>query len=577
MEKSTSKQEPFKVLKQMSLRRHDLERSSDKLRLDLEHLQQVSSEQGDQISSSLQALRREQEVTHKLLNSGNWTAQEMDCQDRGRSTMSSSRPLQREPSILRQLKTWSTSDVIQWLEQKRLNKFVFLFQRHHVTGSDLAQLKLSFLDNYEHICVSDREELLSQIYELLRLEQADDEDPTRISSPTDREKLRLAKQIAHDHTFKRSQSSPVCFIPSQHSSSSSSSQSSNTSSPTPKQRKQSAPTDGPSVLSSLKPKIAPATSKGSEPSRQHIELPKGFHDKKKLKKTAACTWFEALEGNYNSCVSCFTLQKKGGHFGITIEPRPDGQLVVSNVSPDLQAGVRVSDRVLEINGCCCLSTKASSIADIMKSSDVIQIVTCKPSDYRSQEVSPREKHTSDVKWQKFRDFLVDFKEQEVNIEQMLKDIPKVEVQKCKEQAALRMELDEAQNRIKEQQAVIDRLTEEIDRLTEDVADQKALIGNLSKERSSAVRARSRGQGNEGSIKQGETEYYKITMKSLNMESATKEQIMMTLKDIVKEASRQKFYLDRLISLVIEESPWLLDQVDANFDETSIDNKMEEFC
>lgn len=123
----------------------------------------------------------------------------------------------------------------------------------------------SDIDNYEHICVSDREELLSQIYELLRLEQADDEDPTRISSPTDREKLRLAKQIAHDHTFKRSQSSPVCFIPSQHSSSSSSSQSSNTSSPTPKQRKQSAPTDGPSVLSSLKPKIAPATSKGSEP------------------------------------------------------------------------------------------------------------------------------------------------------------------------------------------------------------------------------------------------------------------------------------------------------------------------
>lgn len=69
----------------MSLRRHDLERSSDKLRLDLEHLQQVSSEQGDQISSSLQALRREQEVTNKLLNSGNWTAQEMDCQDRGKT------------------------------------------------------------------------------------------------------------------------------------------------------------------------------------------------------------------------------------------------------------------------------------------------------------------------------------------------------------------------------------------------------------------------------------------------------------------------------------------------------------
>lgn len=71
----------------MSLRRHDLERSSDKLRLDLEHLQQVSSEQGDQISSSLQALRREQQVTNKLLNSGNWTAQEMDSQDRGKTML----------------------------------------------------------------------------------------------------------------------------------------------------------------------------------------------------------------------------------------------------------------------------------------------------------------------------------------------------------------------------------------------------------------------------------------------------------------------------------------------------------
>lgn len=53
--------------------------------------------------------------------------------------------------------------------------------------------------------------------------------------------------------------------------------------------------------------------------------------------------------------------------------------------------------------------------------------------------------------------------------------------------------------------------------------------------------------------------------------------MMILKDIVKEVSRQKFYLDRFIFLVIEESLWLLDQVDVNFDEIFIDNKMEEFC
>ena len=47
-----------------------------------------------------------------------------------------------------------------------------------------------------------------------------------------------------------------------------------------------------------------------------------------------------------------------------------------------------------------------------------------------------------MKWQKFREFLVDFKEQDVNVEQMLNGIPKVEVQKCKEQAALRVRIND---------------------------------------------------------------------------------------------------------------------------------------
>ena len=56
-----------------------------------------------------------------------------------------------------------------------------------------------------------------------------------------------------------------------------------------------------------------------------------------------------------------------------------------------------------------------------------------------------------------------------------------------------------------------------------------------------------------------------------------EEVTESLKEIVKEASRQKFYLDRLISVVIEESPWLLDQVDADFDDNSLVSQHEEFC
>lgn len=50
-----------------------------------------------------------------------------------------------------------------------------------------------------------------------------------------------------------------------------------------------------------------------------------------------------------------------------------------------------------------------------------------------------------------------------------------------------------------------------------------------------------------------------------------------LKEIVKEASKQKFYLDRLISVVVDEVPWILEQVDADFDDMSLGNQPEEFC
>lgn len=56
-----------------------------------------------------------------------------------------------------------------------------------------------------------------------------------------------------------------------------------------------------------------------------------------------------------------------------------------------------------------------------------------------------------------------------------------------------------------------------------------------------------------------------------------EQVVDSLKEIVAEASKQKWYLDRLISLVIEESPWLLDEVDSEFDSLTLTDQSEEFC
>ena len=56
-----------------------------------------------------------------------------------------------------------------------------------------------------------------------------------------------------------------------------------------------------------------------------------------------------------------------------------------------------------------------------------------------------------------------------------------------------------------------------------------------------------------------------------------DEVVATLKEIVMEASKQKWYLDRLISLVIEESPWLLDELDSELDNLTLNDQSEEFC
>ncbi|XP_069109854.1 uncharacterized protein [Argopecten irradians] len=135
--------QPRKVLKQMSIRRQDLERSSDRLTSNLAQLQRVNMEQEQRIDTTLSELQQQQKRTEELLHS-DWSNTTTGQEDQRRSSGSQS-TVQREQSFTRQLKQWSTSDVIRWLENRKLHKFILLFQRHHVAGIDLVDLQLPFL------------------------------------------------------------------------------------------------------------------------------------------------------------------------------------------------------------------------------------------------------------------------------------------------------------------------------------------------------------------------------------------------------------------------------------------------
>lgn len=111
---------------------------------------------------------------------------------------------------------------------------------------DNHMISIFFVDNYDHISVSDKELLLSHVYELLRLESEEQDNLEQFTSPLDREKYMAARQIS-----KEARRSPVIFLPS-HNSTPSTSPSSVVSSPLAKLRKCSDPTVMSETLSGYK-------------------------------------------------------------------------------------------------------------------------------------------------------------------------------------------------------------------------------------------------------------------------------------------------------------------------------------
>ncbi|KAK3084309.1 hypothetical protein FSP39_011384, partial [Pinctada imbricata] len=559
------------LLQQMSVKRLDLEKSSDRISSELELLQKINEEQNQRISNTLTELQQQQLTNQRLLQS-DWMEKSHHHSNIEASGVTSpgSRKVQREPSVIRKLRQWNTSEVIKWLENRKLHRFIFLFQRHHVTGPDLADLKLPFLESYEHISTEERELLLSEVYELLHLELDDDDDLMRITTPKEKEKYLAAKQIAgkdKEHVYHRSQSVPAVYLSSQTSASSSSSPSSTTSSPTPKLRKKS-DTETHGVLSKLVQKpnfldITPHKSKAHSPNpiRKSFEKLKP----KKRSSSSSASLYEALHGHPGQKVTCCVLHKHNGQFGISMEKKPNGQFIVSQSNQELL--VKAGDRVLEVNGQPC--THSLDVEEIYRENDKLYIVT------GSSLTSPSDSPTSyDWKWQKLRTYLQDMKEKDIDPGHMMEHLPQDQIQDIKDKAALQEELDSVRAQLAEQHLLIEKLQEEM-------SDTKAELEEVREHKDKAVSAlKAKVQARKGKSdapKHGETQYYKITMETLNVDSANKDQIMESLKEIVKEASRQKYYLDRLISVVIEEVPWILEQVDADFDNVSIDGQTEEFC
>ncbi|XP_021369469.1 uncharacterized protein LOC110460721 isoform X1 [Mizuhopecten yessoensis] len=593
--------QPRKVLKQMSIRRQDLERSSQKLTSNLAQLQRVNMEQEQRIDTTLSELQQQQKRTEELLHS-DWSNTSSGQGDQRRSSGSQS-TVQREQSFTRQLKQWGTSDVIRWLENRKLHKFILLFQRHHVAGIELADLQLPFLEGYDHISIEDRELLLAEVYELLRLEQNTDEDDThRLQTAVEHQKYQAAITLAKDKSsaFHRSQSVPV-VLASGHSSVLPSSPSSTTSSPTPKLRKKSESDvrelkSGEGVVTLRRQKVlrdpersprgdtfvrqnSPGgdsqSSTGSLKSSGGGTLNKPVRKKLHQKTPDKRSLYGFIDGKTAQEVCCVHLRKTNGQFGMTFQLDNKGQLIIGSVEESLQSrSVKAGDRILEMNGHLLFPMSTSDVQRLVEGvtsqcEEIELVIWCDPAVRRMELRSSGE--FADKRWWGLRKVLTDMQVQDMDPDQIISGVPQKDITDLKDRCTLQDELVELKDLVKDQQSVIEGLQKEL-------TAKEECIWELRRQKDAALKAATdlHTQSRKGVSIQGEAQYYKMTMDSLKVEGVSKEKLMTALKEIVKEASRQKVYLDRLISVVIEESPWILEQIDADFDEM-VPDTTGEYC
>lgn len=523
------------VLKQMSITRQDLEKSSERLADNLSRLQQDNAELQHNIDETLSEVQKEQITAEQLLQS-DWMKQSGDQSNKS-NERTFKKQLRKEPTIVRLLRQWTTSDVIRWLEKKGLHKFILTFQRHHVRGEDLAEIRLPFLDNYDHLSVSDKELLLSHVYELLRLESEEQDIMDHFSSPLDRQKYMVARQISKDGQYN-GRTSAVIYLPSNNSTRSTS-PSSVISSPIPKLRKCSEPSImTESVVSCRQRKV------------KTLEKPV----RKKKPVSYRYTLYDLLGADHKQEVKCVCLYKQGEQFGLMLKPDSTGNLVIVKTDDNLVP--LLGSRVLEINGYLSAQLAEERVwQSLLNDSQELRIVL-------SQEQG---NVTEDDRWDTLRSVVTNMRDKDVDPDDLIDD---EDLKELKDKYTIQEELEKARNETED-------LKHQVNELSQQLSLQTKVMGEMKEQGDNVLRTKMKARFNRNDA--GETEYYKLTMDSLNVESATKEEVTESLKEIVKEASRQKFYLDRLISVVIEESPWLLDQVDADFDDNSLVSQHEEFC
>ncbi|XP_076434820.1 uncharacterized protein LOC143274778 [Babylonia areolata] len=366
---------------------------------------------------------------------------------------------------------WGRKDVSRWLEKRSLVKFVPLFLRNGIVGADLVESRLSFLYE-EGVGVSDREQLLAEIYMLLhpdspRLVRRSPPSSSSLSlsavHPRDREKYQAALQVAKSPPSQNS-SSPVVLIGSRNrspaavtltvtpTSTSTLTSATTLSVPTSKPRSRSESgleTEGSAAMTS------------PSPGRKYLKRKStpAVHDYLQRGTTAAqnASLFETLEAEGRVCLQCVRVHRSeaaGSKFGFSYQTLPDSCLLVTNLKPSPTLPLQIGDRILEVNGILLPGHKGSTIETVLSKSASLDVVVVRHMSSVEQDNKTEPNHydklqqelvMGEVRWQSLRQLLTSLQHKSFDPLTLTGTLSRVEdMEDMKKRATLEMEVEELQ-------------------------------------------------------------------------------------------------------------------------------------
>ncbi|XP_070204221.1 uncharacterized protein [Littorina saxatilis] len=497
------------------------------------------------------------------------------------------------------VKGWGKKDVSRWLEKRNLVKFVPLFQKHSVVGSDIVESNLVFLHS-EDVTVDDREEILAEIYMLLHpdnpklLRRSTPSPSLRSVHPKDREKVEAAMQVAKSPPSRHT-SPQVVLIGSRSRSPSSLTPRKTLTIPVPKPRSKS---ESGAEGGGLEGQPTPPPS----PGRKYLKRKStpAVHDYLQRGIVQNASLFEILQDEGQVCVECVKVQRSevGSKFGFSFQPLPDNSLLVTNVRLS-DVPLQVGDRILELNGVILPGHKGSTVESMLSKAASLDIVVVRNDSRLSGDVEQpaveQAKHQqevvmNEVRWQSLRQLLTSLQQKSFDPLALSGTLTNVEdMADTKKRVTLEMEVEELQRTVSDLSHTINSLQTKLKGKEEEltaVRDQRdRAVDTLRTRLLSTCSPKLRDK--QGHTDLGETpttpraadpsqdlhnlffEHIKASLASMEKADTTKDDVLDVLRELTQASRRHAQFVDRLIDFVIERAPWMIDELNALEDESEL--------